>query len=322
MRQFKLFDTSPPPRDRGIGPAAVDDSIRELGARLDPLIRLGTSSWSFPGWEGIVWDRKTTTAKLSREGLAAYARHPILRSVGIDRTYYASIDASTFAGYAGQVPDDFRFLVKAASDCTSPWKREGGFDTSVANPRFLDPRWTSENVVAPMMEGLGEKAGPLVFQFSPLGKDFTRDPARFADTLGEFLTRLPRGPWYTVELRDRDLLTDSYVAVLRQTGATHCINIHPRMPGVDEQAEIAGSLDEPRLAIRWMLHSGFAYEEAKDRYAPFSRIVDADPASRSSLAELAVERRKRGGETILIANNKAEGSAPLTLVELARLVIG
>jgi uncharacterized protein YecE (DUF72 family) len=35
-----------------------------------------------------------TTRRLARTGLRAYAQHPLLRSVGIDRTYYAPIQAS------------------------------------------------------------------------------------------------------------------------------------------------------------------------------------------------------------------------------------
>jgi len=298
----------------------VADDVRSVAAGLPTTLRLGTSSWSFPGWKGIVWDRDATSGQLSRRGLVAYSAHPVLRAVGVDRTYYAPVDASTFADYAGQVPDDFRFMVKAAMECTSPWMREGGRDTMESNPRFLDASWTAGAVVEPLVEGLGAKAGPLVFQFSPLGSKFTKEPARFVDLLGGFLATLPKGVAYAVEIRDRELLSEAYVAALRENGVSHCVNVHPRMPPVGEQIEIAGSLDEPSLLVRWMLHSGLAYEEAKDRYAPFSRIVDPDTACRRQIANLVVERSRRSNETIVIANNKAEGSAPLTLIELAREV--
>src|SRR5512143_109764 len=92
-RQLELFGaaTRPPPR---VGPAAVSDAARTLAARLPADVRLGTSSWSFPGWRGIVWDRDASPALLAREGLAAYARHPLLRTVGLDRTYYAPMTAA------------------------------------------------------------------------------------------------------------------------------------------------------------------------------------------------------------------------------------
>ena len=39
-------------------------------------------SWSFPGWSGLVYDRASTETELARNGLGAYAAHPLFRSVG------------------------------------------------------------------------------------------------------------------------------------------------------------------------------------------------------------------------------------------------
>jgi len=74
------------------------------------------------------------------------------------------------------------------------------------------------------------------------------------------------------------------------------------------------------MVARWNLHSGFGYEEAKAQYAPFDRIVDEDPDTRATLAKLAAEAIGRGAPAFVIANNKAEGSAPLTVIELARAI--
>src|SRR5690242_9378056 len=107
--QLDLFTGAPsptPPRGRRhrheepIGPAEQSEEVRALGAWLPPGLHLGTSSWTFPGWKGLVYDRQATGARLAREGLVAYARHPVLRTVGVDRTFYAPISASTFAEYA------------------------------------------------------------------------------------------------------------------------------------------------------------------------------------------------------------------------------
>jgi uncharacterized protein YecE (DUF72 family) len=320
MSQFSLFDVGKP-EPVAIGHAEVADEIRAIGRTLPASIRLGTSSWSFPGWKGIVYDRRASQSRLSREGLAAYSEHPVLGAVGIDRTYYEPLPASTFCEYAASVPEDFRFLVKAPQDVTVPHRRSSDGSRKDHNSRFLDPDWATREVVEPFVEGLGNRGGPLVFQFSPLGHTFTTKPSVFSDRLGAFLEGLPNGPWYAVELRDEALLTTDYVDVLKSTGATHCVNVHPKMASIAKQVEIAAQVIEKRLAVRWMLHSGFEYEEAKNRYAPFDRLVDEDRSSRSEIAKLALDTVKKGGETIVIANNKAEGSAPLTLIELAREIV-
>ena len=82
-----------------------------VAAQLPVTLRLGTSSWSFVGWNGIVYAPGTKQNQLAHGGLAAYGKHPLLRTVGIDRTFYAPIAEDLFAQYAVSVPPDFRFLV-------------------------------------------------------------------------------------------------------------------------------------------------------------------------------------------------------------------
>jgi hypothetical protein len=66
-----------------------------------------------------------------------------------------------------------------------------------------------------------------------------------------------------------------------------------------------------------MLQEGFAYEDAKDRYAPFHALVDPDPVTRAAIARLVAAH---DGESIVILNNKAEGSAPRSVFALAEAV--
>ena len=316
-RQRHLFGEPPPKPEPGVGPCEVPEDLRRVACALPEQVRLGTSSWSFPGWEGLVWDRAASKRTLARSGLAAYARHPLLRSVGIDRTFYAPIAAEEFAGYADAVPDDFRFLVKAAAACTTPRLREAGSRSGPPNPRFLDPGWATDEVVGPFREGLGGKAGPLVFQFPPVGPDVTGRPEQFADALGAFLMRLPKGPNFAVELRDPELLVPDYFAALREAGAVHCFGVHPRMPTIRQQRRLAGESSGP-LVVRWMLHSGLKYEQALERYEPFSELVDEDPETREELVDLSIEPVLRGQPIVIVANNKAEGSAPRSVFKLAR----
>jgi uncharacterized protein YecE (DUF72 family) len=322
-KQLGLFgDAIPAATAKAIGPAPVADELKQLAAGLPPTLRMGTSSWSFPGWQGIVYDRKATKGRLAREGLAAYSSHPLLRTVGLDRTYYAPLPASDLAAYAEMAPDDFRFLVKASNECTSPYHRDEFGRSGGTNPSFLDPGYARDQVVSPFVEGLREKGGTLLFQFPPLGARIAREPSRFAERLGGFLESLPRGPRYTVELRNRELLGDDYFAALRNAGAGHCYAVHPRMPSIAEQRRMAGPGDDGPLTIRWMLHAGLGYEQALSRYEPFTRLVDEDPENREELADLCVERIQAGQPVIVVANNKAEGSAPLTVFSLANSILG
>ena len=321
-QQLSLFSPEPesPAKSGGVGGVAVSDATHLLAQRLGPLLRLGTSSWSFPGWKGTVYDDAYDETTLARSGLAAYAAHPLLRTVSIDRTYYGPLEPSDYEDYARRVPEDFRFMVKAPADCTTPWLRGAGGQPAGDNPRFLDPKFACETFVLPASEGLGGNCGPLVFQFPPQGRQASRHPRQFADRLFEFLSRLPRLPLYAVELRDAPLMTDTYVEALRATSVQHCVSVHPKAATLRDQADVLAALGPSPLVVRWNLNPAHTYAEAKERYAPFDRLQEEDLASRDSLARLCVRALQAGQPAWLVANNKAEGSAPLSAFALAGAV--
>jgi uncharacterized protein YecE (DUF72 family) len=315
--QLPLFGGAP----AIVGAAAPGPEVAELANRLPAGIYLGGSTWSFPGWAGLVYDRVYPAARLAHHGLAAYARHPLLRAVGIDRTHYQPLPAEELAKYAAAVPRDFLFLVKAHEACTLvsfPDHPRYGAERGQPNPRFLDAGYAAGEVVAPYVAGLGVKGGALLFQFAPqdLGP-----PRRFAARLGAFLAALPRGPLYAVELRNRELLTADYAAALAAGGACHCLNVHPRMPDVRVQAHLAGVAAAPLTLGRWLLGSGATYETASKRFAPFNRLAAPDRTARRALAELAREALAAGRRFLLTVNNNAEGCAPLSIVEFAQEIV-
>ncbi|WP_295882286.1 DUF72 domain-containing protein [uncultured Thiohalocapsa sp.] len=342
MSQLSLFDDLPdaqpataagePRADNGAAPgdsgqdkaqtvAAADPpaALTTLARRLPAGLRLGTSSWSFPGWRGLVYAGPEPKAVLSRDGLTAYARHPLFGTVGVDSGFYAPLDARRLARWAAQVPADFRFLVKAPAAVTQRSRRErdGGFRH---NPGFLCVDTALRQAVEPYMQGLGGRAGVLLFQFPPQGRRI--DPRRFAEDLYRFLKRLPTGPSYAVELRDAHLLTPDFAAALHHGGAVPSFAAHPRVPPLPEQMKLFPDDADGPLVIRWLLRRNRGYDEARERYAPFDQLAEPDPDTRTAILSLAAAALARGREVFIIVNNKAEGSSPLSLVELARGLAG
>jgi uncharacterized protein YecE (DUF72 family) len=320
--QLGLFPDEPAPEPASpVGAASVPPALRDTAHRIPTTVRLGTSSWSFPGWDGIVYDRPASQSTLARHGLEAYARHPLLRAVGIDRTYYGPLKTEDFARYAEAVPSDFRFLVKANRLLTSPTKPEG-FGVRDVNPYFLDPLYAVHEVVGPMWEGLGRNAGPLLFQFSPVHPNVVGGRGPFFERLHRFLDALPEGPLYAVELRTPALLTSEYAELLDAVGAAHCYNVHPAMAPLERQLEVLSPFYQPALVVRWMLHAGLRYEVARDRYEPFDRIVDEDLPSRERIAMTVLDATVAERDAFVIVNNKAEGSSPLSVFRLAERIAG
>ncbi|MBK1632839.1 hypothetical protein CKO31_19220 [Thiohalocapsa halophila] len=331
MSQLSLFDDDPdgsprpnraPARATRTPPVAAAKPPAEIAALATGLpagLRLGTSSWSFPGWAGLVYARPATKAVLSRDGLTAYARHPLLGTVGVDSGFYAPLDAGRLTRWAAQVPADFRFLVKAPAAVTQR-RQPDGDGRWRHNPGFLDVDTALREAVEPYLEGLGERAGVLLFQFSPQGS--RTDPRRFAEDLYRFLKRLPAGPTYAVELRDAHLLTPDFAAALHHGGAVPSFAAHPRVPELPAQGQLFPDDATGPLVIRWLLRRNRGYDEARDRYSPFDRLAEPDPDTRAAILSLAAAALARGREVFIIVNNKAEGSSPLSLVKLVRGLAG
>jgi len=314
-------------RAREILAAPPSQDVLALAAQLPPQVHLGTSTWSFPGWNGIVYGDEYSNSKLSRDGLTAYGAHPLLKTVSIDRSFYQPLTVTDYVRYAQQVPADFRFIVKAPMTITDATVRAERGEPVSLNPCFLNAQMALDDFVTPCLEGLGAKAGALVFQLPPLPDQMLAQPAAFLEGLAEFLTalpKLPEGTCYAIEIRDASLLTPRFIRTLKAAGVRYCVGIHARMPDPLRQAAALALLDgEPAgpLIVRWSLHGGFKYEQAKAKYEPFDKLVDEDPATRASLAELAARYALAGQRVVIAVNNKAEGSAPLSCIELAREIV-
>ncbi len=130
------------------------------------------------------------------------------------------------------------------------------------------------------------------------------DSAGFLSRLDAFLGALPPldaaatpDARYAVELRDAALLTPRFIKLLRARGVRFCLSARERMPPAERQLPAQALMDEGApgpLVLRWMLHAGFAYEQAESRYAPFDRLIDEDPHTRAVIAEQVVRTLRAG----------------------------
>jgi uncharacterized protein YecE (DUF72 family) len=314
--QPTLFELPP----RVVEAAPPRDELQALSSKLSPELRMGTMSWSFPGWRGLVYASDAEPKHFAEAGLGAYTKHPLLRCVEIDRSFYDPLPERYFRDAAAQVPDGFRFVVKAHEECTMqrfPKHARYGKRQGEPSPRFLDASYATDAVVAPVAEGLGPKLGALVFQFPPQD---VGEPRAFAERLQRFLEGLPRGLPYAVELRNPELLTPSYARALEAAGALHSHNVWGTMPSVLAQARLIPPPARKPLLVRWLMRRGDDYEGARSRFLPFSRLAEPDSSNRADIATLLHKALAHDVPALVVVNNKAEGCAPESIAELGRAI--
>ena len=285
-------------------------------------MRFGASSWNYPGWRGLVYHRDYGGKGASARMLEEYARFPLFRTVGVDSSFYAPPTEETLASYSAHLPSGFPCVSKVWNQLTihTFTAAQDKARAGQPNPDFLNPDVFLEAVHQPYQRFFADHAGPLVFEFTTMSRGSGMTAERFAERLDEFFSAIPRDLMYGVELRNEDFLTPMYFAVLREHGVAHVFNSWTRMPPIGHQLDLPGSVSATFLVARALLRPGRTYDEAVDAFSPYDRIQDPAPHLRRDLVrliEMAVHARI---PAYLLVNNRAEGSAPLTVAEVLRML--
>jgi uncharacterized protein YecE (DUF72 family) len=296
--------------------------FERLRARIPPSVRFGTSTWNYPGWRGLVYHRDYGPKGAAARMLEEYAAFPLFATVGIDSTYYGPPTEAVLQSYAEHTPPGFPFVSKVWSQLTvhTFTKAQDSARAGKVNPDFLNAELFLEEICQPYQRHFADHAGPFVFEFQTLAKSSGIDAEGFASRLDEFFSALPRDGQFAVETRNEEFLTPMYFAVLREHGVAHVFNSWTRMPPIGHQLDLPNSITAPFIVARALLRPGRSYDEAVDAFAPYDRIRERNPKLRRDLVRLVEAAVKTRIPAYLLVNNRAEGSAPLTIAAVAEML--
>ncbi len=286
---------------------------------------LGTSSWKYPGWLGQLYtqDRylhrgRFAETRFERLCLAEYAE--VFPTVCVDAAYYRFPDARFIGGLIEEVPPSFRFGLKVTDEITVrkfPRLPRFGTRAGSVNTNFLNADLFATAFLAPLVPHRAQ-IGVLIFEFSRFyPADFARG-RDFVEALDGFLSRLPSGWPFGVEIRNPGFLKEPYFAALARHRVAHVFNSWEAMPTVGEQMAMPGAFTHPDLAAaRFLLRPGRAYEDAVKSFSPYTEVRDPCPEARAAGADLIRRVAGRAPGTprslYLFVNNRLEGNALATL---------
>ena len=177
--------------------ASAEDIWSPEGTRLPQTIYLGTSTWAFPGWKGLVYQRAYKSQKaFTANSLGEYATIPWFRTVCVDSFFYNPPKPETLVHYASLVPESFRWVSKVwerLTIATYPRHPRYGANAGRANPDFLNTDLFNEAVLAAYRDpAVMARTGPFVFQFAPLSivwRSFSATYPRNFNMLWRFVIR-------------------------------------------------------------------------------------------------------------------------------------
>jgi uncharacterized protein YecE (DUF72 family) len=324
--ELDLFGT-PEPAPTGFSSLDLPRYRKQLSQLARQGIYVGTSSWKYPGWRGLIyneqrylWHSKFSEAKFNKTCLAEYAE--TYSTVCVDAGYYQFPTEKYLAEMCAQVPDGFKFGFKVTDDITIkkfPGLPRFGARGGTMNPNFLNPEMFRRLFLGPC-EAFRSKVGPLIFEFSTFHKHEFEHGRDFCAALDQFLGAIPRGWDYGIEIRNKTWLTPEYFDMLRSHGVTHVFNNWSRMPSIAEQLVIDGSDTADFMVSRFLLKPGRTYEQAVETFQPYEKIQELNEEARAAAKTFLERLLQKGRHGYVYVNNRLEGNAPLTIEEILRLL--
>ncbi len=296
---------------------------RRVKACAEQRILLGGSSWKYPGWIGQIYSRSRYESRgrfskklFENTCLAEYAE--TFPTVCGDFAFYQFPSDDFWRKLFHQVPEGFQFAFKVPEQITCPifpsHPRYGG-QGGTLNASFLDGDLFREGFVR-ALEPYRGKTGLLIFEFGAFAPRAFARPAEFLDRLDPFLSSLPDGFRYAVEIRNAGFLVPDYFACLHSHNVAHVYNAWTKMPALQDQFAIPDSRTADFLVTRALLREGRAYEDAVRLFSPYEEVREPLPDVRKALRELIQISREERKTSFLFVNNRLEGNAPGTMVSI------
>jgi uncharacterized protein YecE (DUF72 family) len=186
-------------------------------------IYIGIGGWNYEPWRGVFYPEGLAQAKE-----LAYAASR-LTSIEINATFYGSQKPESFRKWAGTVPDGFIFSVKGPRFATN---RRVLAEAGDSIKRFFD---------SGVLE-LGDRLGPLLWQFAPTKKFDAADFAKFLELLPAKADG--RRLRHVVEVRHASFATREFVALARSFSTPIVFTDHATYPSL---ADVTGDFLYARL---------------------------------------------------------------------------
>jgi uncharacterized protein YecE (DUF72 family) len=213
----------------------------------------------------------------------------------VDSTFYRIPSPSTVRGWFAKTPDGFLFAAKVPQTITH---EQVLVDCGGEFKKFLAT-----------MDLLGEKLGPLLFQFPYFNRQAFPSVNEFLARLTPFLKELPQGYRFAVEVRNKNWLVPPLVEVLRERGVALALIDHPWLP---RPAELLARID-PITAdftyIRWLGDRKGIEEKTKT----WNKLIVDRRGELREWANICWKFSGRGVPIFAYANNHYAGFGPGTV---------
>ena len=250
------------------------------------MIRVGIGGWTFEPWRGTFFPDHLPHARELE-----YASRQVT-AIEVNGTYYRTQTPASFAKWAEQTPDGFMFTVKALRYCTN---RKVLAEAGESVGKFLN-----SGVVE-----LGDKLGPILWQFMPTKRFDPDDFRAFIDLLPEDVGG--RRLRHALEVRHDSFRDPAFVEMAAARGAAIVFADGTGRPVIaDPTADfIYARLQDARETVK----TGYTSAEL-DRFKDVAVAWSAGEAPAGIDYVGAPSRRAGGRDVFIFMINGAKVRAP------------
>lgn len=186
-------------------------------------IRVGIGGWTFEPWRGEFYPKGLAQAR----ELEYASRH--LTAIEINGTFYRTQTPATFVKWKKETPDGFVFSVKGPRYAVN---------RRVLSEAGESIKWFFDSGVLE----LGDRLGPILWQFAPTKKFDEVDFGKFLELLPQQMDG--RKLRHVVEVRHDSFCTPAFIALLRTFGIPPVYAEHTKYPAI---ADAVGDFVYARL---------------------------------------------------------------------------
>jgi uncharacterized protein YecE (DUF72 family) len=258
-------------------------------------IRLGTSAFTAAGWEQAFYPPGMKAA----DYLSYYATK--FNTVEVDSTFYRTPSVATVNGWERKTPKGFTLAAKIPQ--------------TITHEKILQDCDEDLKYFLETMDLMGDKLGPLVFQFGYFNKKAFKSGDEFLARLGPFLKKLPTGYKFALEIRNKQWLTAEFFDLLRENKVAYALIDQSWMPTASEIFEKFDPITADFTYIR--LLGDRKGIELKTKV--WDKVIVDRSKELMSWVNVCQRTIKRGVSTYVYVNNHYAGFAPGTIEQFQKL---
>jgi uncharacterized protein YecE (DUF72 family) len=277
-------------------------------------IRIGTCSWKYDSWEGIVYPNKEKFNYLEE-----YSKH--FNSVEVDQWFWSLFEPKKallpkdgdVKDYAESVPDKFRFTIKIPNSVTlTHFYNRNKSEPLKPNPFFLNTELFDKFLET--LKPMNKKLGVLMFQFEYLNKQKISGLTEFLDRFESFIESIDKKYIYGIEIRNPNFLIKPFFDFLERNKLAMVFLQGYYMPPIWEVFNEYKEQIKSTALIR--LHGPDRSGIEKKTGSIWNQIVEPKDEELDKVAEIIYYLNNKKVDTYVNVNNHYEGSAPLTIKKL------